>query len=100
MSHQQSPPAAHGQSPSGVMASGVQTPKQTSSPGDWKEMHDPKSGKKYWVNHLTKQMSYNPPSRQSSPPSADAGAKGALGKSSSLFFLQRNVCCSRELCLC
>jgi len=52
-------------------------------PSDWKEMLDPKSGKKYWVNHFTKQMSYHPPAASKSPPqpAIDANFKGALGLS-------------------
>ena len=30
----------------------------------WKEMTDTKSGKKYWVNYATKQMSYTAPQSQ------------------------------------
>ena len=76
-----SPPVGRDQSPSGVTAS-ITTPKQspTASPGDWREMHDPNTGKTYWVNHFTKQMSYHPPSRHTSPPTADAGGGSGLGK--------------------
>jgi hypothetical protein len=51
-----------------------------SSPEDWKEMKDPNTGRSYWVNHVTRQMSYNPPARKTSPPSS--GANNALGKHS------------------
>jgi len=48
-----------------------QSPPQR-SPGavgaEWQEMRDPKSGRSYWINHNTKQMSYSPPQR----PPADA----------------------------
>jgi len=73
------------QSPTGAMGDQKHYPHEGSAaqtpPSDWKEMLDPKSGKKYWVNHFTKQMSYHPPAASKSPPqpAIDANFKGALG---------------------
>jgi len=56
---------------------------------DWKEMHDPKTGRKYWVNHSTKQMSYNPPTATKSPESVAAEtSKAGLGVSFMTLFFQ------------
>ena len=52
-------------------------------------MHDPKTGRKYWVNHSTKQMSYNPPTATKSPESAAAEtSKAGLGVSFMTLFFQ------------
>ena len=75
MSHP-SPPLGQSLSP----PSNGQKTSVPSSPEDWKEMKDPRTGRSYWVNHVTKQMSYNPPVLKTSPPSG--GAKSGLGKQS------------------
>ena len=64
-----------------------QTPPQQSKPdvvavrgshGDeWREMFDPKSGRKYWINRDSKQMSFTPPQAAPSEVASSAGGIGA-----------------------
>lgn len=58
-------------------AAAAAAPAAASSGGDWREATDPKSGKKYWYNKVTKKTTWKDPHASADAPAAEVKAEPA-----------------------